>query len=232
MEEKIVTFSFDDGVKQDARVMQMLRARGFRGTFNINAGTLGQKQTTRPYEGGPLVAHNKWERSELKEAYDGFEIAAHTYVHPSLLQLDDVGVIEQVVHDYMTLGELAGYPIIGMAYPGAPPNYDDRVKNIISRYTRIRYARGFLSTYGFDLPADFFAWLPTLHMLDGRMDEIIEKFAAKKGGGLLYIWGHSYELDAGDRWRQFEQTLDKIAATEGVTHMTNGEIYARYGEEW
>ena len=38
MGKKIVTFSLDDGIKQDIRVMEILNKYGLKGTFNINTG--------------------------------------------------------------------------------------------------------------------------------------------------------------------------------------------------
>mgnify|MGYP002513618435 CR=1 FL=1 len=38
MAKKSVTFSFDDGVTQDIRLIEILNKYGLKGTFNINAG--------------------------------------------------------------------------------------------------------------------------------------------------------------------------------------------------
>ena len=35
---KFVTFSFDDGIEQDTRFVEMLNTYGFKATFNINTG--------------------------------------------------------------------------------------------------------------------------------------------------------------------------------------------------
>lgn len=230
MNEKIVTFSFDDGVRQDARVMTLLKNRGFAGTFNVNSGKLGLCERISPDIGEPLVAHDKWRADELKDAYAGFEVAAHTVTHPNLREVDDVRVIEEVVHDYMRLSELAGYRVVGMAYPSAPPNYDERVIRLIRQHTSLCYARAFLSTYSFGLPQDYFEWRPTVHIRDPKMDEVLTNFS-NAPGGLLYIWGHAYELDMAGWWDRFERMLDRIAGIDGVISLSNADICKRYGGE-
>ena len=35
---KALTFSYDDGVEQDARLMEIFNKHGLKGTFNLNSG--------------------------------------------------------------------------------------------------------------------------------------------------------------------------------------------------
>ena len=39
---KAVTFSYDDGVTQDIRLLEILNKYGLKSTFNINSGLLGK----------------------------------------------------------------------------------------------------------------------------------------------------------------------------------------------
>ena len=39
--KKAITFSFDDGVTQDIRVIKILNQYGLKGTFNLNSGFFG-----------------------------------------------------------------------------------------------------------------------------------------------------------------------------------------------
>ena len=43
MGKKYFTLSFDDGLEQDKRVIQLMRQYGLKGTFNLNAGLLGTR---------------------------------------------------------------------------------------------------------------------------------------------------------------------------------------------
>ena len=40
---KAITFSFDDGVQQDKRCVEILNKYGLKATFNINSARFGQK---------------------------------------------------------------------------------------------------------------------------------------------------------------------------------------------
>ena len=50
-----------------------------------------------------------------------------------------------------------------------------------------------------------------------------------RAGGVLYIWGHSYELDNDDapiNWERFEAILERLSALkDNVWFATNIEIY-------
>ena len=79
---KAVTFSYDDGVTQDQRLIKLFNKYGLKATFNLNSEFLGN--------GGHLiredvtVAHVKPRACEVKEIYKGHEVAAHTLTHPFL----------------------------------------------------------------------------------------------------------------------------------------------------
>ena len=40
---KALTFSYDDGVEEDIRLIEIFRKNGMRGTFNLNSGQMGNK---------------------------------------------------------------------------------------------------------------------------------------------------------------------------------------------
>ena len=41
---KAVTFSYDDGVRQDERLIEIFDKYGVKGTFNINSGIMGSAE--------------------------------------------------------------------------------------------------------------------------------------------------------------------------------------------
>ena len=55
---KAFTLSYDDGVTQDIRLIEMMNQFGIKGTFNLNSGLLGQNGTVRA--GREEVSHNKF----------------------------------------------------------------------------------------------------------------------------------------------------------------------------
>ena len=114
---KAVTFSYDDGVTQDIRFIEMLDRYGLKGTFNINSELLGLEGHLIRQE--KRVNHTKIPPEKVKEVYKNHEVAAHTLTHPTLITVeDDNEVIRQVEQDRLNLEKLTGYEILGMAYPG------------------------------------------------------------------------------------------------------------------
>lgn len=221
---KIITLSFDDGITQDKRLVGLLRKYRLKGTFNLNSALLGTAGTV-PLADGTPVRHDKIAPSEVRQVYAGFEIASHTRTHPLLTQCLPVRIIEETVGDYLKLSELAGYPVRGFAYPGGYPNCDRLVVEVLRRCTSLAYARTIVSTYSIAFPADFLAWNPSLHILDARVDELIDQFCAAREDSLLYIWGHSYELDGRGGWERAEEIFSRLASVEGAESMTNMEVY-------
>ncbi|MEE0946931.1 MAG: polysaccharide deacetylase family protein [Acutalibacteraceae bacterium] len=112
---KAITFSYDDGVTQDIRLIELLNKYGLKCTFNLNSALLGQKGILNIND--KRISHYKVHPEDVKYIYDGHEIAVHTLSHPNLTQCDDDTVIRQVEEDRIKLSELAGYEVIGMAYP-------------------------------------------------------------------------------------------------------------------
>ena len=41
--KKYFTLSYDDGLEQDKRIVELMKKYGIRGTFNLNSGILGQQ---------------------------------------------------------------------------------------------------------------------------------------------------------------------------------------------
>ncbi len=219
---KAVTFSYDDGVTQDRRLIEIFNRYGIKATFNLNSGLLG-KDGKLTYS-GKSVAHNKVSPEEVKALYAGHEVAVHTLTHPHLPALSDEEITEQVENDRLRLSELAGYEVIGMAYPGGGVNFDLRVADVIARSTGVKYARTTVHTFDFELQTDLFVFNPTVHHNDSvRCMKMIDDFLALETDTpkLLYIWGHSYEFDFNDNWDFAEEMCRRLAGREDIFYGTN-----------
>ena len=113
--KKAITFSFDDGVTQDIRMIEILDKYGLKATFNLNSGKFG---TSYPYESnGKVVDRRLIEPTQVKELYKNHEVAVHTVGHFNLTELSDSCVTWQVETDRRLLEELTGKEIRCMAYP-------------------------------------------------------------------------------------------------------------------
>ncbi len=223
---KAVTFSYDDGVTQDFRLVELLNKYGLKATFNLNSELLGQKQSY--CHGEVEVCHDKIQPEDVKSLYAGHEVAVHTLTHPRLPDItDDAEVIRQVEEDRLKLSELAGYEVVGMAYPCGGVNNDDRVAKLIRENTGVQYARTITANDSFEPQTNLYRFNPTLWHRDwDQMYELGEMFLGMDANTpqIFYIWGHSYEFDIDDSWDLFEEFCKFISGKEDVFYGTNKEI--------
>ena len=225
---KAVTFSYDDGVTQDIRLLEILNKYGLKCTFNLNSekfGMIGRYDYIT--EDGIKVKRDMVERNEVATIYKGHEVAAHTLTHPNLTEIDDDEVIRQVEIDRQNLSEIVGYEVKGMAYPSGGTNHNNRVISLIKRHTGIEYARTTSSNERFDLQTDFLKFKPTLyHKNISRLFELADEFLNLKTDTpkIFYIWGHSYEFDENDTWDVFEDFCKLISGHDDIYYGTNSQI--------
>lgn len=223
--KKAITFSFDDGVTQDIRLIEILDKYGLKCTFNLNSEFLGLEGTLD--RNGRTVRHDKIARNKIKEVYKNHEVAVHTLTHPFLPSLDENEIIRQVENDRQNLSEICGYEVVSMAYPCGGENNDDRVAEIIRNNTGVRLARGLESTYNFDLQDNPLRFKPTVYYIEDCLDEIVDRFLKLDSDKpqLLYIWGHSYEMDAEYiSWEKFEEICKRLSGHDDIFYGTNKEV--------
>ncbi|MGM9646684.1 MAG: polysaccharide deacetylase family protein [Eubacteriales bacterium] len=221
---KAITLSFDDGVIQDRRLVEILNRYGLKCTFNLNSQlfnvTIQVGSTVR-------IDHTKIDPSEVAPLYRGHEVAVHTLTHPNLTEQADEEIVRQVETDRRNLTALCGYEVIGMAYPCGGVNNNDHVAEIIREKTGVQYSRTITSTYSFEPQENLYRFNPTVHVKDPRCEEVCKAFLDAKYDSpkLLYIWGHSYEFDFDDSWDRFEAICKLISGHEDVFYGTNREVF-------
>ena len=224
---KAITFSFDDGVTQDVRLIEILNKYGLKGTFNLNSSLLGIKRDLKCND--RTVSHNKVCPKDVRGIYDGHEVAVHTLSHPKLIEIeDDDTVIYQVEKDRLALSELCGYEVVGMAYPCGGENNDDRVAAIIKNNTGVKYSRTITSNYSFEPQDNLYRFNPSVHYArEDKMFELAERFLSLETDRpqIFYIWGHSYEMDAECiSWERFEEFCKMISGKSDIFYGTNKEV--------
>ena len=220
--EKAVTLSYDDGVAQDKRLVQIMRKNGLKGTFNLNSGLFPQKS------GWNMTA------AEALDLYtgSGMEVAVHGQVHLSLANVDSAIAANDVLQDRLALEKLFGCVVKGMAY--ANGSYNDDVVNIL-KMCGIEYARTVDSTGSFEVSNDWLRLHPTCHHKHPKLMELVKTFleikpdplrVQKYTPKLFYLWGHSYEFDNDNNWNVIEEFAETIGNREDIWYATNGEVYA------
>ena len=226
VKKKAITFSYDDGVTQDIRLIELLNKYGLKCTFNLNSELLSNKGML--IREGQRISHYKVHPQDVKDIYDGHEVAVHTLTHPNLTQRDDAEVIRQVETDRLNLSRLVGYEVVGMAYPCGGVNNDDRVAELIKKNTGVKYSRTITTTGSFDLQDNLYRFNPTAFHLD--FDELMRlgtSFIELKPETpkIFYIWGHSYEMDYGaDYWVKLEEFFKLISNKDDIFYGTNKEV--------
>lgn len=222
---KAVTFSYDDGVTQDIRLVEILNRYGLKATFNLNSELLGKDGCLDIL--GKKISHYKLQPHEINEVYKAHEIASHTLTHPDLTEMSAEDVIRQVERDRLNLSELSGVEVIGMAYPGKQPNYNSRIAQIIEDSTGVKYARTTICSNDFSPQRDLYEFHPSVFHRDWeRLYNLAEKFIElePKNENIFYIWGHSYEFDINDEWDDFEKFCKFISNRSDIFYGTNKEI--------
>lgn len=219
--KKAVTFSYDDGVAQDERLIAILNQHHLKGTFNINGGFIATDDAVN--------GKGRMSRAQILKVYfnSGHEVAIHGYKHPFLDELPAPNITMDVLTDRLELEKIFGTIIRGMAYPNG--GYSDDVVECL-KASGIAYARTTVSTENFELPKDWLRLPATCHHNHPRLFELAEQFlsvpkAADRKCWLFYLWGHSYEFDRDDNWDIIERFAEKIGGHEDVWYATNIEIY-------
>ena len=219
--KKAITFSYDDGVTQDERLISLFNKYGLKCTFNVNSGFLGHPGEL--LREGVHVRHDKIAPDRLRAVYEGHEVATHSVTHPYLTRLSDEEVIREIEEDRIRLSELLGYEVVGHAYPMG--DCDRRVADLLRDHTGVKYARTVTSTHNFDIQTDMHLFNPTVYH-HREMDEMFrlgEEFLSLKTDEpkLFYIWGHAYEFDIHNDWKRFEEFLEMISRRDDIFYGTN-----------
>ena len=220
---KAITFSYDDGATQDARLIYLMNKYGLKGTFNLNSGRLGLVEKLELGPSMRTVSHIKFRADEIKSIYAGHEVAAHTLRHPPLINKPEEYIIEQVEQDRLALSEIVGYEVVGFAYPCAKTDYDTRVANIIKEHTGIKYARTAIENGSFDICPS----ISQTTSLNSKNFEIVQNFLDMKPDKpqILYIWGHAHSLDVNpEGWDAIEKLFQMVSGKDDIFYGTNKEV--------
>lgn len=224
--KKAVTFSYDDGVEQDIRLIRLFDKYELKCTFNLNSGMFGVKGDA--VRKGVYIRVDRLKKEDIRSIYENHEVAAHTLTHPDLTKMPDREIIRQVEEDRIRLSELTGKEVVGMAYPGGGINYNIRVSQIIRKHTGIRYARTTVNTDSFQIQKNLYTFRPNVyHVMNlKRLFQMGEDFLSSNSEDdqILYIWGHSFEFDIGDTWGIFEEFLKMISGQKDIFYGTNSQV--------
>ena len=234
-----VTTSWDDGGALDVKLAQHLREHGVSGTFYW---TVASEQF--PMAGA----------SEAREILAlGMEIGSHTMTHPDVTAIDADALQWELEESKEQLEDLTGREVSSFCYPFG--YFNDRAASAIASagYRLARTTVGFRNDLGpdpFHMPvtiqvyphgrrvhashalkekniAGLGRWLTSYKagadlasLAEAALDEMENK------GGVLHLWGHSWELEEFGLWETLDELLEMVSDRPGVTHVTNAELMA------
>ncbi len=216
----IFTTSWDDGHPLDARMAELLSRHGFQGTFYM---PLSNR------EGLPVMS-----AGEMRRLGQGFEIGAHTIDH---CYLNTVGAAEarrQIVGGKSQIEQILGQRVSGFCYPGGHGTQEHRqmvvdagydyARTIVSFHrtlpadpfrmpTTIQYfphgrtvlAGNFIMRGEWKLRNDMFSIFVGRGNFMSRLRAMLDLVCLD--GGVFHLWGHSWELESFDGWRQLDNFL-------------------------
>ncbi len=206
---KVLTMSYDDGKQEDRRLLAIFRQYGIKGTFHLNFGLMDQPERIN--------------KEEIKELYQGHEVSAHTFTHPTISRCPSSMIIEQIYEDRKGLESLVEYPVRGLSYPNG--SYDKRIKDLLPGLG-IKYSRIVGNSDDFNLPTDFYEWKATCHHNHNllKLGEEFISLTKKQYLYMMYVWGHSYEFTNHNNWEVIEEFCKLVSHRDDIWYATNIEI--------
>lgn len=218
--KKAFTLSYDDGITQDIRFVELLNRYGLKCTFNLNSGIQTKANFWANKDG---IITYRMNMEGLKELYAGHEIAVHSLTHPNLTKLDEETIYNELYRDKVNLESFFGTEVTGMAYPYG--THDEKVRAMVKK-AGLHYARTVHSTNAFDLPEDLLQLPATCHHDAENLMDLAKQFVESETDTpqLFYVWGHSYEFDFKQNWDRIEEFFKYISGRAGIFYGTNTEV--------
>lgn len=216
---KAFNITYDDGVVQDERFVELLNCYGLKGTFNLNSGLL-RSGFTWIHECGMEI--RRLPEEELVRIYQGHEIASHTLTHPYMHDLGEGEILGQMVEDKNNLEEIFGREVAGFAVPFT--YYSDLIASC-ARRAGFEYARISEEGATFVPPQDRYWWRAGVFHWSQWMTKFVNEFlCSQEELAVCQIAGHSYDLDVMNMWETMENICRKVSACGEVWPATHIEL--------
>ena len=220
---KAMTFSYDDGVVEDLKLIELMKKYGIKATFNYNSShfAVADQDATLVLRDGHLTS------TELKTISTNpqFEIACHGHTHPYYTFLPQAAATNDILTNRKELERITGKIIKGFAYPSISAFND--VSESALKSVGIVYARLATRNKNFSLPQNWYRWEPTCHHKEAI--EIYKEFSQAdvflSNGLVMYVWGHSFEFARENNWEIIEELFKLCHLNPDIWFATNMEIY-------
>jgi peptidoglycan/xylan/chitin deacetylase (PgdA/CDA1 family) len=233
----IVTTSWDDGHPLDVRLAELLASYDMPGTFYVPLQYHGHSAVTK--------------EQILTLRTMGMEIGSHTLTHPDLTKIGKHRTLHELRESKHMLEDILSEPIVAFCYPEGKFNGAVRSQVIEAGYKLARTTLAFRTGIAFDpfrIPVSFqfFPHTSVTHIrhtlkevnLKGLINWCrfwqIEKDLVQltelmlnhvlTHGGILHIWGHSWEIEQFGLWGRLKTVCGRIARHQSVLYLTNAQV--------
>lgn len=226
--EKAVTLSYDDGSKYDLKFLEIINQYGFKCTFNL----MGKNVESEKPLSQAAIRENMLAK--------GHEIAVHGYNHRAQHKIRPIEGIREIVDCRIALERAFGIIVRGMAFPAEvvnpslEPEKYARIKHYLEDL-EVAYARSARPDNDrFELPEDWYNWIPTAHHDNPQIMQYIDKFVnldlselyiTKRTPKLFFMWGHCKEFERKQNWDHLEEICRSLGGRDDIWYATNIEIY-------
>lgn len=225
MKKIYFTTSWDDGDKLDLKLLNLMNKYGIKGTFYI-------------------PGNSKLEKSDIQNIAKNQEIGAHTMTHRELTSISIKEAKKEIENSKLFLEKILNKKIESFCYPRGKYNleisrlvkkagfsYARTTKRLLFKNTKNPFING-TTTQTIVFKVDIFKlfimsrfnpffiryiWDWNYYM------KLLYKYVSKNGG-IVHLWGHSWEIDKFNQWDQLEDFFKFISSQKNVLFITNYEV--------
>lgn len=216
---KAFNITYDDGVLQDVRFVELLNRYGLKGTFNLNS-RLMEEEFAWTHPNGMEVRRLSGE--VVKGLYEGHEIASHTLTHPYMNELTEEELLRQLGEDRKNLERHFGREVKGFAVPFS--YYSDRIA-WCAESCGFEYARKSDFSLSYKPCTDWYHWMTGVyHIMPDLVPFVTGFLLTDRELAVCQIVGHSYDLDAEQLWDTMEKICAAVSGREEIWPCTNLEL--------
>ncbi len=245
MKEIIVTTSWDDGAAEDTKLLGLLNKYELKGTFYI------PESIDYEIEEGKKII--RMSDDEVRHLAESQEVGAHSLSHIYFDKLNGEDVKAEISGSKGYLEDLIGKDIKMFCYPGGVFTDDDKYEVKSAGFLGARTVDLFkfevddffrmptsINCYPFPFRYDslhaFFQPLLKYKTQILKLKLPLKSFLSWKnltksmfrhttlGGGVFHLWGHSWEIEKNNMWKELEEVFKYISNRENVKYMTNSEV--------
>ena len=235
----LVTTSWDDGHPLDLRVAERLAARGVTGTFYV------------PLRYPAIERMSVAQLRQLRAM--GMEIGSHTVSHPRLSEVDDDTAFRELRDSRDALENMLGEPVTSFCYPEGKLRPGLAALVEAAGYTLARTTLAFRNDLSFDplaMPVSMqfyphsrvilarhalhegntsglFAWIARFGRISDPAALAARMFSdIRRRGGILHLWGHSWEIENKGLWPMLDRLLEAVSREQDAQYLTNSGVLA------